>query len=196
MRRLWSLALLALAVSSARADVITYYGCFNDAHVSACITVPYSITQVVPGTYQVQGGPITYHSETLTPNTFFLPIYQVFPLNLMANPDDGHIGMGGPGFESFRTGFPGLPGMIALRFAEIVNCPFVPSDLNPCGVQTDPAEGLLSNQYVTDVRVPLSAVPEPTSAALVGTALVVLFGAVGFSNRRRQRLQYSPARPV
>jgi hypothetical protein len=194
MRRLWSLVLLALAASTARAGVITYYGCFSDAHVSACITVPYTITPVTQTLFLVQGGPITYNSETLAPNTFFIPIYQVFPFSFMGNPDDGHIGMGLPGFESFTTGFSALPGAIALRFVEIVNCPFTPSDLNPCGVQTDPAEGLLSNQYVTDVRVPLNAVPEPTSAVLVGTALVVLLTAGAFSNRRRQRLRSSLAR--
>jgi hypothetical protein len=160
---------------------VSYSGCYTDAHVSTCFTVPYELTtSTVAGVYFTQGGPIAYAFLNLAPQTEFIPIYRVYPPGYLGRPDFGHIDEA-LGFEQGYTHFSTLPNEMAIRFAEVVDCPYTGIYLIPiCGLPQDPISPL-NNEYVTDISVPLTQTPEPATITFVAAGLVALLGLTYFA---------------
>ena len=188
--RLLALLLAVVPLQAARAQIVdatNYAGCYNDAFVSTCFSIPYTLTSVVPTVNAINGGPILFGSLSLASNTQFIAIYQVFAFpGYVTSPEDGHIG--GSTFETSFTHQSTLPPNIGIRFAEVVNCPNTGIYSIPiCGAFGDPAITLIQNQYVSDILVPLTAVPEPSTLTLVALGLATLTG-VTVAARRRGRV--------
>ena len=164
-----------------------YLGCYSDAHASTCFTVPYVLAPgPIPTVNFANGGPLSYAYLFLGPGVQLIPIYQVFPPGFDFAFEDGHID-GPSGFEPIPTHQTTLPTDIAIRFAEVVNCPNTGIYLIPiCGAFGDPAITTIHNDYVSDIRVSLTAIPEPTTRVLLLLGMAS-FGVVATLAKRGRR---------
>lgn len=181
MKRFVALAVLLLCLTRpAHAQSVTYAGCYSDAFVSTCLTVPYTISpDPAPGINVLQGGPITFQFLNLSPSTLFIPIYQGFPaLYAVIDPFsmyiDPSVGFFLNGFEAVRAHESALPPSVSIRFAEIHNCPNTGQFQLPYCNGGDPGEGPFGNEFVTSRFVALTAIPEPSTITLVAIGLALV----------------------